>query len=106
MIEAVRRKVLVRDFFTCQRCGRHNTLQIAHRIHKGKESCRHIQDYILENYGEELTKTFINDEILNHPDNLVTTCSLPCNSSYNIFYNPVERDKLICSIYEKIKTPF
>jgi hypothetical protein len=97
-----RKKVFVRDFFTCRRCGKAGANQLAHRIHSGKESCRYIQNFISSRYGVDLTKTFINEDILNHPDNLVVACSLPCNDSFNIFYKPVQRDKLIIEIYESV----
>jgi len=101
-----RKKILVRDFYTCQKCGKSGSTQVAHRIHKGKESNRYIKNFVYNHYGIELTRAFVDEAILNHPDNLALACSLSCNDSFNIFYKPVQRDILIQQIYEKVRLFF
>jgi len=57
----------------------------------------------MENYEVNpylVTRTESKD-ILDDPDNLVTACSGSCNDSQNIFFNPVERDKLMDKILQK-----
>lgn len=105
MTEEDRLRIFSRDGYKCQECGATpgiSGLQIAHRIRKGKGSIQWISnELILKNiYGA--SDKFIRDYIINHPDNLVTTCSLKCNGKQNIFFNPVKRDKLLNQIIKKV----
>lgn len=88
-------KVMVRDNFTCQICG--NTpgmsgLQLAHKIRQGSGTEKMISDRA----GH--TKKYVRDKIINHQDNLVTVCSLKCNDACNIYFNDVEREKLLTEL--------
>jgi len=99
-------EILSRDFFTCRKCGAfgdQSKLQIAHGIMQARNSgmtIKYIVEYIKDYYGDEITRKQASD-ILNDEQNVFTTCSLKCNDSYNIFYNPEKRDKRIRDIYEK-----
>lgn len=96
MNKDIRMYVIVRDMFSCQRCGKQpslNGLQIAHRIHNGKESMNGLK----ARYPEKDRK-WIQDNILDHPLNLVTTCSLRCNDSYNIWFNDEAVEELLTAI--------
>ena len=94
-------KVIIRDFYTCQRCGKSpgiNGLQIAHRIKSGSGTMEYVKNYLFycgDRWTKPLTDKEITNKIIDHPLNLVTTCSLAHNDSYNIFNNPIERDKLL-----------
>jgi hypothetical protein len=71
------------DAWSCQKCGRPAT-QMAHRIANTKTN-RKI-------YGNKI----------DHNENLVSVCSLDCNSTYNIGNNPVKSAKLIAIINERV----
>jgi hypothetical protein len=92
----VRKKVLIRDFYTCQRCEatpEPENLQVAHRMADTEEALN-----MLENMFPNYSRRWMKDNIIDHPDNLVTTCSLECNSSFNILKNPVACAVLIDKI--------
>jgi len=97
--------IFARDQYICQCCGKHvstfNTPQIAHKIKSGKGSENHIASYIWEKYNKDRSKKWVKDYIIDNEMNLVSTCSLKCNDSFNIFFNPVERDALIDRIIEE-----
>lgn len=98
-------EILARDFFTCQKCGCYggqNQLQLAHGIMQARSSgmtIEYIINYIRDNYKVELSKKQGKD-ILNDEQNVFTSCA-KCNDYFNIFYNPLKRDKRIRDIYEK-----
>lgn len=73
----------------CKVCGepvnRFGTAQLAHRIAKTKPN--------IKKYG---------NEIINHKNNLVPVCSLKCNASVNIGFNPVCVSKLVDNIQRNI----
>ena len=102
MKKETRDYVLSRDGYICQQCRilcSPYQLQIAHRIKKGKGTLNHIKkNFVVDN----MTDNDIKDKIIDNPMNLVTTCSLRCNDSMNIFYKPVERDSLIKKIIESL----
>ena len=102
MTPETRNYVLMRDCYTCQRCGKNvyiSQLQIAHRIKSGKGTLNHIK----KNFSvDKMTDKDIKENIIDHPLNLVTTCSLRCNDSFNVFNNPVERDKLLNKIMDTL----
>jgi len=103
MNRETRMKVIIRDMYTCQRCQKQPSLaglQIAHRIKSGSGTEKYIQNYLEEYHHVNLNKKEIIELIIDHPLNLVTTCSLRCNDSYNIFNNEVERDRLLTKIIE------
>lgn len=101
MKSETRVKIMIRDFFTCQKCYKMpgmSGLQIAHRIKSGKGTEKYIQFYLETVQHQEWLLKEIREQIIDHPLNLVSTCSLSCNDSFNIFNNPEERDKLINEI--------
>jgi 5-methylcytosine-specific restriction endonuclease McrA len=85
MTSEKRLNILKRDKFICRVCGKHlgfsNQPQIAHRIKNSK--------MYLKLYG---------DEVINHPYNLVSTCSTRCNASVDIGY----KSELVKELVEKI----
>lgn len=101
MTHEQRYSIFARDGFICQTCGKpvyNRQPQIAHRIKQGKQSV----NFLLK---EKKCLTVKQAEaILNHELNLVTTCSLKCNDSQNIFFKPVERDELIKQILKEVDT--
>jgi len=95
MLKAVRESVLIRDMYTCQRCHRATgNMQIAHRIKDGSGTIEWLQKKFTDK-----KKGWLQDNIVDHPLNLVTACSLRCNDSFNIFNNEVERELLVKKIY-------
>lgn len=106
MTEDDYKSIVVRDVFNCQQCGmtvNYDNCQLAHRIKSGSGSVKYIENY-LQSKQIYKSKKFIQDTILSHPDNLVTTCSLKCNDKCNIFFNPVKRDELLENILKKVLT--
>jgi hypothetical protein len=97
--------ILERDKYTCRECGRTyqrtGSIQLAHRIKQGKGSENYILKFYYQHFGQSISLKMAR-EILNHPDNLVSVCSLKCNDRQNIFFNPVERDKLLLKIIGKV----
>jgi 5-methylcytosine-specific restriction endonuclease McrA len=87
--EEKRQEIFRRDFFLCTHCGlsifRHGTPQLAHLISQGKAN--------IEKYGEE---------IIHHPMNTASTCSLYCNSRKNIGMNPEKTKELVQQITDYI----
>jgi 5-methylcytosine-specific restriction endonuclease McrA len=103
MNRETRMKVIIRDMYTCQVCGKQPSLtglQIAHRIKSGKGTEKYIQFFLESVCHKELFLKEIREQIIDHPKNLVTTCSLRCNDACNIFNNQVERDKLIIELLQ------
>jgi len=91
--------IFARDQYICQCCMGHvqqyNSMQIAHRVRQGKQAEKHCMIYIWNNYKKDRSRKWVKDYILDNELNLVATCSLPCNSHFNIFTKEVERDALI-----------
>lgn len=82
--EEKRLEIFERDKWTCQVCGkwlREGVPQLAHRIAQTKANIR--------KYGKE---------VIHHPLNLVSVCSLRCNSACNIGFNRIECERLIGDI--------
>ena len=103
-----KKKIFIRDFFTCQSCGGsiyHRHPQIAHKIKQGKGSEDFISKWLLER-GYDWSRKKIRDDVINHPFNVVTACSLKCNDAQNLFYKPVDRDILLLRILDDIINPF
>lgn len=105
-----RRKIMIRDFWTCQTCGERvdqHLVQIAHKIRqdktqKGTGSVRPVADWLKTNKGVDMSATEIVAKIINHHFNVCVTCCQNCNDAQNIFFNPVEFDKLMEKIYSDI----
>ena len=101
-----RQEIFCRDFYTCRVCSKparyYNSAQIAHCIKQGKGSEDYIMSFIQSEFNKDVSRKWIRDNIINHPDNLKLTCSLKCNDRCNIFNNPVEREKLLKSIIKKV----
>ena len=105
MNEDKRNEILERDLYSCQHCKKipgYSNLQIAHRIGNNKRSMRYIENFLRDNYGKKLTKSFIQDNIIDNSLNVVTTCSLSCNDAQNIFFKPIARDELLKKIIEEV----
>lgn len=95
-------ELLVRDFFTCQRCGTFgnmDTLQRAHQVRQGKQSERFVKEFIKEKYNITLSIKDIRS-IIDDEENIRISCP-DCNDSFNMFYNQELRDEKITNIYEK-----
>jgi len=100
-----RERIISRDFWTCQRCGATpdpSRLQVAHRMHQGKSTEKYINKILIREHGEYKTMTWIRNNIVDHPLNCVTTCSLECNGSFNVLFKPVECKKVLDSILEDL----
>lgn len=103
-----RRKIMVRDYWTCITCGERvdqHLIQIAHKIKQdktqgGRGSVAHISDWLEKTHGLLLSKTEIIANYINHPFNVCVTCSQICNDAQNIFYSPIKRDALLERIYQ------
>lgn len=96
MKKEIREQVLIRDFYTCQRCEATpgpQHLQIAHRMANTVEALD-----MLEKIFPDRSRRWLQDNILDHPLNLVTTCSLSCNSSFNILKKP----EVVAVVIDKI----
>lgn len=109
MTEEDRLRIFSRDSYTCQECGATpgvGGLQIAHRIRQGKGkkngTVKWIKSELFQRTLFIYSDKWIKKNIIDHPDNLVTTCSLKCNAKMNIFFNPVKRDKLLNQIIKKV----
>lgn len=101
-----KRKIFIRDFFTCQSCKKPNHyLHIAHRIKQGSGSEESIKGWLLKK-GYDWSEKKIRDEIINHPFNVCTVCSPACNDAQNIFFNEVEYEKLLAKILDDVINPF
>jgi len=100
-----RLKVFARDEYLCQVCGKHisanGSPQLAHRIKSGKGSQNHITAYIWNKYQKDRSAKWATDFIIDSELNLMSTCSLDCNSRCNIFFKSIERDNLIDEIIEQ-----
>jgi len=105
MTPETRKKVFAKGGFFCAICGRPvksaGTPQVAHRIHKGKQSEDHIMAFIWNEYQKDRNRTFVRENILEHELNLRSVCCDKCNDACNIFFKEIERDALIREILEK-----
>lgn len=93
-------EIFQRDGFTCQCCGyfgNMSNLSVAHRIKQGKGTLNFIKKFLAKN-NIYYNNSFITDNMINHEKNVVVACRGACNDSFNIFFNPVERDKLLMEI--------
>lgn len=101
-----RKKIIIRDFWTCKTCGRRvdqDKIQIAHKIRQGSGAEEHIQDWLIqEGYGLR-TRKWIRENIINHPLNVCVTCSSYCNDMQNIFFNPIEVDHKLTEILNALE---
>ena len=103
--EEKRYNIFSRDQFLCGNCGKHivifGTPQLAHRIRQGKQAEKHCMIYIWNKYNKDRSHNWCKDFIIDSDLNLLSTCSLECNSRCNIFNKPVLRDELIDRIIEE-----
>lgn len=101
-----RQEIFSRDGYICQICGKpirsYGFEQIAHCIKQGKGSEDYVLSFIWNEYRKDRSRKWVKDNIINHPDNLKSVCSLKCNDRCNIFNNPVERDILLVKIIKKV----
>ena len=83
--EELRQKIFERDGWKCRICGKsiykNGVPQLAHRIGQGIQQRK--------KYG---------NEIIYHPLNMWSVCSLECNAKADITRNTIEREFLIDSI--------
>jgi hypothetical protein len=101
-----KRKIFIRDFFTCQTCHAPDSyLHIAHKIKQGKGSEQFIKGW-LATKGYDWSEKKIRDDIINHPYNVCTVCSPSCNDAQNIFFNTVAMENLLTDIIDDIINPF
>lgn len=83
--------VFQRDGYACQVCGTPvgmNSAQLAHMIPQNKRN--------LQKYGEQ---------IIHHPENLLTTCSLRCNNAVQV-NSPLEQEAIARDIYQIIEVEY
>ena len=101
-----RKEIFSRDGYICQICGKpvrsYGFEQIAHCIKQGKGSEDYVMQFIWNEYRKDRSRKWVKDNIINHPDNLKSVCSLRCNDRCNIFNKPVERDILLQKIIKKV----
>lgn len=94
-----RLKIYARDKFRCQHKGCYvlgiRDLQLAHCIAQTESNAKMV---------ERITGYPNPWDIINHPDNLKTSCSKH-NPYFNIGNKPKIAEPLIWSIYHKIKKP-
>jgi 5-methylcytosine-specific restriction endonuclease McrA len=90
----VREKVFLRDLWQCQRCGLPAT-EIAHKIAKTDSNVQQVQ----REYLPDRSLAWIRENIINHQDNLVSSCR-ECNDYFNVGFNPVETCKIIKKILD------
>ena len=99
-----RMRIFDRDAWMCP-CGYpvrfFHTEQIAHRIHKGKQSTNYIIYFIRDNYKEDVSRKWVYENVLNHDKNIIGVCSAICNDAQNIFFKNMERDNLLREILEE-----
>ena len=88
--EEKRQEIFARDGYLCQECAKsiyvYNTPQLAHRIAQTKGN--------KAKYGLE---------VIHHPLNLVSVCSLRCNDAQNIGFNPEACRALVEEIKKEIE---
>jgi hypothetical protein len=85
-----RLNIFIRDHWLCRVCGKpivgnDNLPQLAHRIAQTKANLR--------KYGAD---------VIHHPLNMMSVCSLRCNSACNIGNRPGEVAELINQIKEEL----
>jgi len=96
MNHETRMKVIIRDMYTCVNCGKQvglGRIQVAHKIRNGSGSIKWLQSFILNK-----DKKWLQENILDNPMNLATTCSLYCNDSQNIFFDEIKSRQLVFKI--------
>lgn len=88
--EEKRQEIFARDGYLCRECGRSvhafGTAQLAHRIAQTKSN--------KAKYGLE---------VIHHPLNLASVCSLRCNDAQNIGFNPEACRELVEEIKKEIE---
>ena len=95
-----REEVFIRDMYTCQKCGKtpgQDGLQIAHRMHQGKQTENYIIGVINAEYGVSVSRKWVKDHVIDHPLNVATSCP-DCNSYFNLLFKRVEAKKLLDTI--------
>jgi len=98
----VRQNVFGRAGYMCEYCGARAT-EIAHRIAKTQYNIKHIQRYIKNKYGVELSLTYIRNRIINHPKNLASSCR-EHNDYFNIGNRIEEAHALVDEIYKELRS--
>lgn len=97
--------VVNRDMFTCQCCGKTpgmTGLQVAHRMHQGKQTENYIIGVLTSEYNVDKSRAWIRRNVIDHPDNLKTACCSKCNDSFNLLFKPIECKKLLDSILSQV----
>lgn len=93
MEEEVRKSILDRDMWRCQRCGMGAT-EIAHRVANTEANKKHIMKRLHISPAEA-------QSILDHPKNVVASCR-ECNDYFNIGFKRYIADSIIDAIGELI----
>ena len=88
-ISVMKSKLFMRDGYKCQNCGRsiytYSFPQIAHCIAATVSN--------IKKYGKD---------VINHPYNLKSVCSLKCNDAMNIGFSTKQADELAEKIKQEI----
>lgn len=103
-MEELRQEIYERDGYRCQYPGcnimGYQSLQLAHRINKGKSSRQWIKSRIDGMFGTDLSNKQI-DEIIHHKKNIVSSCAKH-NDYFNIAFKPKIAEALIIEIWNDL----
>ena len=96
--------ICVRDYWLCQTCGcdvPNHKAQVAHCIRQGSGSVEWLRGFF-----PDISKARIERDIINHPFNVVLTCSESCNAKQNCFFNPVKSYEILKKISDDLGLNF
>ena len=99
MEKEVRKQIMERDLWQCQRCGAAAT-EVAHRIAKTRSNAQEVMHLWQRWFLLDITETRAR-EILDHPENLSASCRL-CNDYFNVGHNKSERHDILRKIVVKL----
>ena len=99
-----RQQIFARDMYTCQRCGATpgiSGLQIAHKMHQGKQTENWIIGVVSTEYGVSVSRAWVKRNVVDHAWNVATSCP-DCNSYFNLLFKRVEAKKLLDRILKNV----